>query len=119
MLNTPPTYTVTVHESGCKVARLPAYSLIWLSDRRCSGPVCSSTAHLGKSDQFWAVLIQNPPPPPPTWPQNATWAKKPPTAKSTTADSDSIRAAASRLPGRSKPSNRRTVDANRRLGRDA
>jgi len=63
MLNTPPTYIVTVPESGCTVARLQAYSLIWLLDRRCSGPGCSSTAHLGKPYQFWAVLIQNPPPP--------------------------------------------------------
>ena len=117
MLNTPPNYIVTVPESGCKVARLPAYSLIWLPDRRCSGPGCSSTALLGKPYQFWAVLIQNPPSP--TWPQNAMWAKKPLTAKSTTADSDSIRAPASRPPGRRKPPNRRKVDANRRLGRDA
>jgi len=34
------------------VARFPAYSLIWLSERRCSGPVCSRTAHLGKPDQL-------------------------------------------------------------------
>jgi len=61
MLNTPPNYIVTVPESGCKVARLPAYSLIWLPDRRCSGPGCSSTVHLGEPYQFWAVLIQNPP----------------------------------------------------------
>jgi len=45
-------------------------------------------------------------------------AKKPPNAKSITADSDSIRAPASRPPGRRKPPNRRKVDANRRLGRD-
>ena len=51
MLSTPPNYILTVPESCCKVARLPAYGLIWLPDRRCSGPGCISTAHLGKPNR--------------------------------------------------------------------
>jgi len=50
--------------------------------------------------------------PRPTSPPNIMRTKKPPTAKSTTADSDNIRAATSRPPGRRKPPNRRHADAN-------
>jgi len=63
MLRPPPNYIWAVPESGWMVARLPAYSLSWLPDRRCTGPVCSSTPHLGKPDQLEGSTDTEPPPP--------------------------------------------------------
>ena len=64
-----------------RMARIPAYGKTRLLERRCSGPFCKSTAHLGKPDPVERCTDTEPNPTPRRGRQTRCGPEESPTGK--------------------------------------